>query len=308
MRAAVLLFAGVLAACGSDLDVDGDHVDASVDPDPLAVDEPPQPGSFDEIHRTIIAPRCSGQPGLCHNGQFEPNLSTPGNAYAYLVGRPSLEKPASLRVKPGDAATSVLIDKLRGRDVATRMPLGADPLADAEIAAVEAWIEAGALREPGAAPPPVLNTPPRRPEIAVFDAAGTRLDTAGPVTVSPGATITLRHSVRDFETPDNAIPFGAFVLQAPDGRSVVLNPGAPQDPHVGVTSYDAAGPMGTGDVLNYRRTWTIPASIALYDEQTMTQATVPASGLTLTIICAYIDAAQDGIATIEIGAAPVQLQ
>jgi hypothetical protein len=127
-----------LAACGSDLDVDRDHVDATVETEPLAVDRPPAPGSFDELHRTIIAPRCSGQPGLCHNGQFEPNLSTPGNAFAYLVNRPALEKPTLMRVKPGDATGSVLIDKLRGRDVATRMPLGADPLLEAEIAAVEA--------------------------------------------------------------------------------------------------------------------------------------------------------------------------
>lgn len=297
-----------LAACGGELDVDGDHVDASVDPDPLAVDRPPAPGSFDELHRTVIAPRCSGQPGLCHNGQFEPNLSTPGNAYAYLVNRPALEKPTLLRVKPGDAAGSVLIDKLRGRDVATRMPLGADPLAEAEIAAVEAWIEGGALREPGASPPVSLNNPPRRPEIAVYSAAGVRLDSAGPVTVAVGTTITLRHSVRDFETADTAIPFGAFVLQAPDGRSVVLNPGAPQDPHVGVTTYDAAGPMGTGDLLNFRRTWTVPASVGLYDETTGQTQNVAAAGLTLTIICAYIDQAQDGIGAIEISATPITLQ
>lgn len=298
------------AACGSDLDVDGDHLDASVDPDPLAVDEPPQPGSFDDIHRTIIAPRCSGQPGLCHNGQFEPNLSTPGNAYAYLVGRPSLEKPDVLRVDPGDAAASVLIDKIRGRDVATRMPLGADPLAEAEIAAVEAWIEGGALREPGATPPPVLNNPPRRPEIAVYDAGGTRLDTAGPVRVNAGATITLRHSVRDFETADTGIPFGAFVLNAPDGRSVILNPGAQQDPHVGATTYDAAGPMGTGDVLNFRRSWTVPSTITLFNPDDGSQQAVPAAGLTLTIICVYIDAlpADGGIAAIEIGATPITLQ
>jgi hypothetical protein len=304
-----IIAAALLAGCGEDLDADGDHVDATVDPDPLAVDRPPAPGSLDELHRTIIAPRCSGQPGLCHNGQFEPNLSTPANTYAYLVNRPALERPTFLRVKPGDAASSVLVDKLRGRaGVATRMPLGADPLAEAEIAAIEAWIAGGALRQPGAPAAPVLNNPPVRPEIAIFDSGGTRLDAAGPVNVSAGATITLRHTVRDFETPDAAIPFGAFVLQAPDGRSVVLNPGAPQDPHVGVTAYDAAGPMGTGDLLNFRRAWTIPSSITLFDENTGASQVVPAAGLTLTVICVYVDAAQDGIASIEIGAAPITIQ
>ena len=108
----------------------------------------------------------------------------------------------------------------------------------------------------------MLNNPPVRPEIAIYDANGTRLDTAGPVTVSAGQTITLRHTVRDFETADAQIPFGAFVLNAPDGRSVVVNAAATMDPHVGQTQYDAAGPMGTGDVLNFRRTWTIPATIS----------------------------------------------
>lgn len=311
MRAArwFVVAAALAAGCGEDFDPDGDHVDAAVDPDPLAVDRPPAPGSLDELHRTIIAPRCSGQPGLCHNGQFEPNLSTPANAYAYLVNRPALERPTLLRVNPGDAASSVLIDKLRGRaGVATRMPLGAEPLAEAEIAAIEAWIDGGALRAPGAPAAPVLNNPPVRPEIAVFDSGGTRLGLAGPVNVSAGATITLRHTVRDFETADAAIPFGAFVLDVPDGRSVVLDPGASQDPHVGVTTYDPAGPMGTGDLLNFRRTWTIPASITLFDEDTGMSQVVPAAGLTLTIICVYLDAAQDGIASIEIGATPINIQ
>lgn len=312
MRATIalasVLVAGAVAACGSDLDVDGDHVDAAVDPDPLAVDVTPPPGSLDELHRTIIAPRCSGQPGLCHNGQFEPNLSTPGNTYAYLVGRPSLEKPTLLRVKPGDADASVLVDKLRNRGVATRMPLGADPLEESQIAAIEAWIDGGARRSPGAAPPPTLNNPPARPEIAVFDAGGTRLGTSGPVTVSAGQTITLRHTVRDFETPDAQIPFGAFVLQAPDGRAVVVDAAATTDPHVGQTQYDAAGPMGTGDLLNFRRTWTVPATITLYTEATGARQDVPASGLTLTIICAYIDGITSGIATIEIGATPITIQ
>jgi hypothetical protein len=147
-----------------------------------------------------------------------------------------------------------------------------------------------------------------RPEIAIFDAGGTRLDTTGPVTLAAGTTVTLRHSVRDFETPDAAIPFGAFVLQAPDGRSVVLNPGAAQDPHVGVTTYDAAGPMGTGDQLDFRRAWTVPATVALYDEESGQTSSVPAAGLSLTIICVYVDAVQDGIAAIEIGATPINLQ
>ena len=151
MRAALRLGLALglgLAGCGSDVDPDGDGVDAATTRDPLDVVATAAPGSLDELHARIIAPRCSGQPGLCHNGQFEPNLSTPALTYAYLVDRPALEKGDRLRVAMGDPASSFLVDKLRGRDVGTRMPLGADPLPEEDIAAIEAWIRGGALRRP----------------------------------------------------------------------------------------------------------------------------------------------------------------
>lgn len=307
MRRLVLLVA--LAGCTDAIDADGDQLDPTIDPDPLTIDDPPAPGSLDELHRTIIAPRCSGQPGLCHNGQFEPNLSTPALFYAYVVNRPSLEKPTRYRVKAGDPDASVLIDKLRGRDVASRMPLGADPLTESEIAQFEAWITSGALRAPGDAPPPLLNNPPTRPEIAIYDSGGTRLDLAGPVSVAAGATITLRHSVRDFETADALIPFAAFVLNANDGRSAVIEPAAaPSDRHIGVTAYDGAAPMGVGDLLNYRRSWTIPSLVTLLDPDTGLTEDVAAAGLVLTAICVYVDSATDGIATIAIANAPITLR
>ena len=139
------------AACAGD---DGDKpFEPPVDPDPLEVTTTPQAGSLDELHTKILAKRCSGQPGLCHNGQFEPNLSTPGLTYAYLVNRPGIEKPTLLRVKPGVSAQSLFIDKIRNRNgVATQMPLGAEPLVEEDIAALEKWINDGALRAPGAAP------------------------------------------------------------------------------------------------------------------------------------------------------------
>ncbi len=309
MRAAWVIAAALAAGCAEPIDAGGGGVDAGVDDDPLApevIDDAPAAGSFDALYRDVIAPRCSGQPGLCHNGQFEPNLSAPSLAYAYLVARPSLEKPDRRRVAPGDAAASVLIDKLRGRDVATRMPLGAEPLAEADIAALEAWIDAGALRRPGADPAPVLNEPPRAPEIGVFDGA-VRLDGAAGATVAVGQTITLRHSVHDFELADAAIPFGAFVLSATDGRNAVLVPAAADDPHVAPTQYDAAGPMGAGDLLNWRFTWTVPATVELYDEVSDTRTPVAADGLVLTPIALYVDSFTGGIAAFGIGA-PIRIE
>jgi len=297
-----------LAACGSDARNDGD-VDAGVEPDPLQVTATATPGSLDDLHERIIAKRCSGQPGLCHNGQFEPNLSTPALTYAYLVNRPGIEKSDRLRVKPGSAAQSLFIDKLRNRNgVATQMPLGAPPMDEEDIQEIEAWIDAGALREPGAAPAPNLNNPPKRPQIGIFN-GNTRLDGAGPVMVSANTTLTLRHTVHDFETADNAIPFAAVILQIGDGRQVVLDAAA-QDPHVGQTTYDAAGPQAQGDVFDYKRAWTIPTTLSLRDPDTAALSTAPASGQTITIICLYIDGApqQGGIVAIEIGATPIQIQ
>ncbi|MCB9559850.1 MAG: hypothetical protein H6709_05165 [Kofleriaceae bacterium] len=305
--ATVAAAAAGLGGCAEPLDAGGRAVDGGVDDDPLAIDEVPADGSFDDLHRRILAPRCSGQPGLCHNGQFEPNLSTPSLAYAYLVRRPSLEKPDRYRVAPGDPDASVLIDKLRGRDVATRMPLGAEPLAEADVRALEAWIADGGRRRPGAVEAPVLDEPPAPPEIGVFDAGGARLDGPAGADVVVGQTVTLRHSAHDFETADAAIPFAAFFLAAPDGRDVVLAPAATDGPHVGATAYDAAGPMGAGDQLDFRRDWTVTDPLELYDEATDTRTPVTASGLVVTPIAVYLDAYPGGIAAFAIGQ-PIRIQ
>jgi hypothetical protein len=295
----------ILAACGTDTPAPPAPEAGPDDDDPLSVSVTPAAGSLDDLHQRIIAKRCSGQPGLCHNGQFEPNLSTPAMTYAYLVGRPALEKPELLRVKPGDPDRSLFIDKLRNRDVATQMPLGAEPLADADVEALEAWIESGALREPGAAAAPALNNPPRRPEVGIFASNGVRLDTSAAIQVSPGTTLTLRHSVSDFETPDASIPFAAVVLTVADGRNVVLEPAA-NDPHVGRTTFDPDGPMSRGDRLNYRRTWAIGNTLSLYNPQTRDREDVEATDLVVTVLAIYIDNATPAIVALD--ASPTQIQ
>ena len=281
----ICYFMLAFAACGGG---DGDPpFDPEEDPDPLEVTEQAVAGSVDDLHAKVIAKRCSGQPGLCHNGQFEPNLSTPGLTYSYLVNRPGIEKPTLLRVSPGNAGASLFIDKIRNRNgVATQMPLGAEPLAEEDIQALEKWINDGALRAPGAAPAPVLNNPPKRPQIGIFNAAGTRLDGTGPITVSAGATLTLRHTVNDFETADAAVPFGAIILAIADGRQVVVTTG--NDPHVGPTTFDAAGPSANGDTFNWRRTWTIPATLQVRTEQGVISS-VPAAGQVISVLAVYID-------------------
>jgi hypothetical protein len=305
LAAALAALAAGAAGCGTD-EPPPTGPDTEADPDPLDVHTTPAPGSLDDIYDRVIAKRCSGQPGLCHNGQFEPNLSTPGLTYAYLVNRPAIEKPALLRVRPGDASRSLFIDKIRNRNgVATQMPLGAEPLEEADVAALEKWINDGALRTPTSAPAPVLNNPPRRPQIAIFNGT-TRLDGAGPINVTAGTTLTLRHTVQDFETPDASIPFAAVILQAADGRNVVITTGT--DPHVGPTTYDPAGPMGQGDQLNYRRSWTIGPTIELYNPQTKVRQSVPASGQALTVLAVYIDSTTQGIVALDSSPSTIQIQ
>ena len=298
-----------LLAFGACSGGDGDPpLDGDVDPDPLEVTTTPEPGSLDDIHARVIAKRCSGQPGLCHNGQFEPNLSTPGLTYSYLVNRPGIEKPTLLRVAPGNAGASLFIDKIRNRNgVATQMPLGAEPLGEEDMQALEKWINDGALRAPGAAPAPVLNNPPKRPQVGIFNTSNTRLDGTGPVSVAAGTTLVLRHTVNDYETTDASIPFGAFILSIADGRNVVLATG--NDPQVGVTTFDAAGPAAQGDTFNWRRNWTIPAQLQVRNDQGVL-ATVPASGQVISILAIYVDgpAMSGGMVALEQSTTTINIQ
>jgi hypothetical protein len=304
-----VLCAVLLVGCGSD-DSSEPPPDALEDIDPLAsLTSEAAPGSLDDLHERIIAQRCSGQPGLCHNGQFEPNLSTPALTYAYVVNRPGIEKSDRLRVKPGDSASSLFIDKIKGiNGVATQMPLGAEPLEAADVAELEAWINGGALRTPDSAPAPQLNNPPRRPEIAIFNASGTRLDGTGPVRVAPGTTLVLRHSVQDFETADSAIPFAAVILSLGDNNDVVINPTALEDQHIGGTTFDPAGPDGQGDKLNYRFTWTIPAQLDVRDNTTLAITQRAAVGQNVTVTAVYVDGSMPNIVAIDFATSPIEIR
>lgn len=294
-----LLLVLALSACADEITVGGVDTDAGPDDDPLVFADVPEPGSLDELHRNVVIKACAGQPGLCHAGQFEPNLSTPALMYHNLVLAPGLEHDRQFRVKPGEPGDSLLIDKLRYRNVATQMPLGADPLDEADIAAFEAWITAGALRSPGAASAPLLNHAPYEPEVGVFDSAGDQLDLTGPVLAPAGTVLTLRNSVRDFETTDDAVVYVLQILQIADGRQVVFAPGT-MFPQFAFMAYDPDGPPGNGDILNYRFDWTVPATVDLIDAAGII-TNEPTSGLAFSVIAYYADGATPGsIATYSI--------
>ncbi|HUS67426.1 MAG TPA: hypothetical protein VMZ28_22975, partial [Kofleriaceae bacterium] len=214
-----LLIATLLlsTACQERIKAGGDGQMGAADDDPLlTLVAPALDGTLDHLHREIVTRSCASTQGACHAGQFEPNLSTPALFYANLVNRPGLEHERQLRVDPGNPDASLIIDKLRGRGVGTQMPLGAPPLSEERIALFEKWIRDGALRRPGAEPAPRLNNPPLPPEIGVFDGAGLRLDGAGPVEIAVGQPVTLRHSVKDFESEDPAMPYAGFFLSTGD--------------------------------------------------------------------------------------------
>jgi hypothetical protein len=102
--------------------------------------------TFSSIQSEIFSQRCVG----CHNGstRFLPAVMnlTQGNAYASLVGVPSIQKPALHRVAPGDPENSYMIHKLEGRAGITgqRMPLAGTALTDGQILVIRRWIELGA--------------------------------------------------------------------------------------------------------------------------------------------------------------------
>ena len=76
------------------------------------------------------------------------DLSTEGT-HASLVGVVSRQKPAVLRVAPGDPANSYLIQKIEAQAdiVGTRMPQRGPFLTDGQIAIIKRWIELGAKRD-----------------------------------------------------------------------------------------------------------------------------------------------------------------
>lgn len=100
------------------------------------------PQDLQERVQVIMDDKCAF--AGCHVGANAPqglDLSEEMMA-ANLVGVKSPDGPW-VRVKPGDPAGSYLIKKLRGAPgiKGDRMPRGAKPLAESEIAAIEAWIK-----------------------------------------------------------------------------------------------------------------------------------------------------------------------
>ena len=91
----------------------------------------------------IFTSRCTG----CHNPSTAPQslILDAENSYELLVNVASKEVPSLKRVKPGDPDNSYLVQKIEGTAAeGGQMPLGREPLTDAQIALIRRWISEGA--------------------------------------------------------------------------------------------------------------------------------------------------------------------
>lgn len=97
---------------------------------------------FDRQIHPILAERCV----ICHSAEKRSG----GLSLATL--RDALDGGRSgATIKPGSSATSLLIERVTG-EMQPRMPLGGDPLTDAQVALLRAWIDDGARATPTSAP------------------------------------------------------------------------------------------------------------------------------------------------------------
>lgn len=147
--AMALIGAGCDTGSGKDLDANGRPLSEGGGSGPLTA-------QFQSIQDNVFSQVCT----VCHAGAAAPvglKLDA-ANSFAQLVGIPSSQVPALLRVSPGDPDASYVIRKLEGTaSVGGQMPLGGPALPQATIDVIRQWIVDGAQAS-GPAPPP--GTPP----------------------------------------------------------------------------------------------------------------------------------------------------
>lgn len=128
-------------------DVDGNV--ATSPPVSVTVSNTVAATKLSELQTLVFTPKCSG----CHDGSNPPDGALPGSqdlraghAFASLVNVASHEQPGLMRVKPGDPASSYLVQKLEGAASisGSRMPFGGPFLDAATIDKVKSWIASGA--------------------------------------------------------------------------------------------------------------------------------------------------------------------
>ena len=140
----------MLSACGAG---NGDGLDANGIP--LTENSPPPESSTDDttgvdlttLQNQVFGVICAE----CHAGTNAPQglrFDTEENTFNFLVGVAANESPDQLRVEPGNADASYLVQKIEGAQgiIGGRMPLNRDPLSAEDIANIRTWITNGAPR------------------------------------------------------------------------------------------------------------------------------------------------------------------
>ncbi len=156
VRRLVIAYLGLLAASltgcagsGAGLDSNGRPIGSEGGGGTLTAD-------FQSIQDNVFTPICS----VCHAGGAAPQglRLDAVNSYSMIVGVPSSEDPAVLRIKPGDPDHSYLIQKIEGHaSVGAQMPFGGPALPAATIAVMRQWVTDGAQPAAVAAAPTGLS-------------------------------------------------------------------------------------------------------------------------------------------------------
>jgi hypothetical protein len=113
----------------------------------LATDCSPlyDPPTFPVIFEKILKPSCAQGMGTCHTSDAAKGgivMEDADITYDRLLG----ELDQRARVKPGDPACSLLVERLEAASADERMPPGPTPLSAAERCTVVLWIANGAER------------------------------------------------------------------------------------------------------------------------------------------------------------------
>ena len=113
----------------------------------VSAQEPAPQVSYQKDIVPILEQNCA----TCRlTGEEAGGMSLVGDAaIGFLVGKPSQEAPAILRVAAGEPDKSYLVMKLEGTHLdhggsGARMPFGGFPLDDSDMAKIRAWIAQGA--------------------------------------------------------------------------------------------------------------------------------------------------------------------
>lgn len=156
LSALVLSALAPVAACSSSTD---ETVDGEADASPTATatataTEDAAPADAAPIEPTLTSVQSiftrSCATSRCHSGaRPSSGLSLEaGKSHGQLVGVASIAAAGQTRVVAGNAADSLLVKLVKGpSNGVTRMPVGASPLSASEVAAIEAWVAAGAKND-----------------------------------------------------------------------------------------------------------------------------------------------------------------